>query len=90
MLKICPRCSPPSTSSPRLRTTKPSHSRWSKPWPSGCAVVATRVGGMAEIVEDGVTGLLVDRGSAHSLTRRLVAAAGGQNPARKDRRRRAG
>jgi glycosyltransferase involved in cell wall biosynthesis len=35
---------------------------------SGCAVVATRVGGMAEIVEDGVTGLLVDRDSAHSLT----------------------
>jgi len=34
---------------------------------SGCAVVATRVGGMAEIVQDGVSGLLIERGSAHSL-----------------------
>ena len=35
---------------------------------SGCAVVATRVGGMAEIVQDGVTGLLFERDNAHSLT----------------------
>jgi glycosyltransferase involved in cell wall biosynthesis len=35
---------------------------------SGCAVVATRVGGMAEIVQDGVTGLLVERDNAYSLT----------------------
>ncbi len=34
---------------------------------SGCAVVATRVGGMAEIVEDGITGLLIERDNAWSL-----------------------
>jgi len=34
---------------------------------SGCAVVATRVGGMAEIVEDGITGLLIERDNAWAL-----------------------
>jgi glycosyltransferase involved in cell wall biosynthesis len=34
---------------------------------SGCAVVATRVGGMAEIVQDGVTGFLIERDNTHSL-----------------------
>ncbi len=34
---------------------------------SGCAVVATRVGGMAEIVEDGITGMLVERDNAWAL-----------------------
>jgi glycosyltransferase involved in cell wall biosynthesis len=43
---------------------------------SGCAVVATRVGGMAEIVEDGVTGLLVERDNAHSLTAALSRLLG--------------
>src|SRR5215470_5134829 len=38
---------------------------------SGCAVVATRVGGMAEIVKDGVTGFLIERDSAHSLVAAL-------------------
>jgi glycosyltransferase involved in cell wall biosynthesis len=34
---------------------------------AGCAVVATRVGGMAEIVEDGITGLFVEKGDVWSL-----------------------
>lgn len=34
---------------------------------AGCAVVATRVGGMAEIVEDGITGLLIPPDDAWSL-----------------------
>ncbi|HEY7183759.1 MAG TPA: glycosyltransferase family 4 protein [Blastocatellia bacterium] len=38
---------------------------------SGCAVVATRVGGMAEIVKDGVTGLLIERDNTHSLVAAL-------------------
>jgi glycosyltransferase involved in cell wall biosynthesis len=38
---------------------------------SGCAVVATRVGGMAEIVKDGVTGFLIERDSMPSLVAAL-------------------
>jgi glycosyltransferase involved in cell wall biosynthesis len=38
---------------------------------SGCAVVATRAGGMAEIVKDGVTGLLIERGDTLSLVAAL-------------------
>jgi glycosyltransferase involved in cell wall biosynthesis len=38
---------------------------------SGCAVVATRVGGMAEIVKDGVTGFLIERDNTHSLVTAL-------------------
>lgn len=34
---------------------------------AGCAVIATRVGGMAEIVEDGVTGIFVERDDQWSL-----------------------
>lgn len=34
---------------------------------AGCAVVATRVGGMAEIVEDGITGLLIEPDNAWAL-----------------------
>jgi L-malate glycosyltransferase len=43
---------------------------------SGCAVVATRAGGMAEIVQDGVTGLLVERDSARSLIAALSRLLG--------------
>lgn len=35
---------------------------------AGCPVVATRVGGVPEFVEDGVTGLLVEAGSVQALT----------------------
>lgn len=34
---------------------------------AGCAVIASRVGGMAEIVEDGVTGLFIERDDLWSL-----------------------
>jgi L-malate glycosyltransferase len=43
---------------------------------SGCAVVATRAGGMAEIVEDGVTGVLIERDSARSLIAALSRLLG--------------
>src|SRR4030095_5681325 len=45
---------------------------------AGRAVLASRVGGMAEIIEDGVTGLLVAPGDREGLTealRRLLADA---------------
>ncbi len=34
---------------------------------SGCAVVASRAGGMAEIIEDGITGLFIERNDLWSL-----------------------
>jgi glycosyltransferase involved in cell wall biosynthesis len=34
---------------------------------AGCAVIASRVGGMAEIIEDGVTGLFIEQGELSSL-----------------------
>jgi glycosyltransferase involved in cell wall biosynthesis len=43
---------------------------------SGRAVVATRAGGMAEIVKDGVTGLLIERDSARSLVAALSRLLG--------------
>ncbi len=39
---------------------------------SGCAVIASRTGGMAEIVEDEATGLLIPPNDLHSLTRTLA------------------
>jgi glycosyltransferase involved in cell wall biosynthesis len=40
----------------------------------GCAVVATRVGGCAELIEDRVTGFLTQPGDLASLTASLAAA----------------
>jgi glycosyltransferase involved in cell wall biosynthesis len=42
----------------------------------GRAVVASEVGGLPEIVEDGRTGLLVPSGDAEALARAIVAVAG--------------
>jgi glycosyltransferase involved in cell wall biosynthesis len=42
---------------------------------AGRAVVATRVGGVADVVEDGVTGLLVSPGDTHALAQRLALLA---------------
>jgi glycosyltransferase involved in cell wall biosynthesis len=39
---------------------------------SGCAVVASRVGGLAEIIEDGVSGLLVEPGDCDGLGRAVT------------------
>jgi len=41
----------------------------------GCAVVASRVGGLAEIVVDGVTGRLVDPDSPEQLSRALISGS---------------
>ena len=43
----------------------------------GCAVVASRVGGCAELIEDGRTGLLTKAGDLEGLTRQLNAAVSG-------------
>ena len=47
---------------------------------SGVPVVTTDVGGMAELVLDGVTGLVLDRPDAATLGRALVTAAGHRDP----------
>jgi glycosyltransferase involved in cell wall biosynthesis len=41
-------------------------------WSAGVPVVASRIGGIAEIVEDGVTGFLVEPGSARALAERIA------------------
>lgn len=48
-----------------------------------CAVpvVATRVGGVPEVVEDGVTGYLVDSGNSSGLSRHMIELL--ENPARR-------
>lgn len=43
---------------------------------AGAPVVASRAGGMAEAVEDGVTGVLVERGSSDALARGIVDLLG--------------
>jgi starch synthase len=50
----------------------------------GTPVVATRVGGLAEVVDDGVTGMLVEPGRARRAGRR---GARGPRAARRDERR---
>jgi glycosyltransferase involved in cell wall biosynthesis len=41
-------------------------------WASGTPVVATRVGGPAELIRDGVDGLLVDAGDTSKMAERIV------------------
>ena len=43
---------------------------------SGCPVVATRVGGVPDVVRDGEDGILIDPGSAEQLADALVRLAG--------------
>jgi glycosyltransferase involved in cell wall biosynthesis len=45
----------------------------------GLPVVATRVGGIAEIVQEGVTGLLAQPGSTEELVEALLKIAGNEN-----------
>jgi glycosyltransferase involved in cell wall biosynthesis len=50
---------------------------------AGCAVIASRPGGTTEIIEPGVTGLLVDAGDQHQLTTALDTLIG--DPALRER-----
>jgi glycosyltransferase involved in cell wall biosynthesis len=50
---------------------------------SSLPVVATRVGGNAEIVADGETGLLVEAGNPEALARAMMAVAGNPEVARR-------
>jgi glycosyltransferase involved in cell wall biosynthesis len=50
---------------------------------SGLPVVATRVGGLAEVVRQGETGLLVEPGDVRGIERALVELA--SDPARRVR-----
>jgi glycosyltransferase involved in cell wall biosynthesis len=43
---------------------------------SGCPVVATRVGGVPDVVQDGEDGILIDPGSPEQLANALVLLAG--------------
>jgi sugar transferase (PEP-CTERM/EpsH1 system associated) len=45
---------------------------------SGLPVIATRVGGNADLVADGVTGLLVPAGNAQAMADALIGLAGGR------------
>lgn len=45
-------------------------------WSSGAAVVASRVGGLPEMIDDGRTGLLYDFGKESEPARHLIALAG--------------
>jgi glycosyltransferase involved in cell wall biosynthesis len=49
----------------------------------GCAVIASRVGGCAELIEHGRTGLLVPPGDLEALTACLASAIGDDTPRRK-------
>jgi glycosyltransferase involved in cell wall biosynthesis len=42
---------------------------------SGCAVIASRVGGLPDLVDDGATGYLVPPGAAKAIASRLLALA---------------
>jgi starch synthase len=50
---------------------------------SGTPVVASKVGGVAEVVEDGVTGFLVPSGDVPSLNDRLALLLGDPGRARR-------
>jgi spore coat protein SA len=43
---------------------------------SGVPVIATRTGGIADVVDDGVTGFLVEQRSAEQIAERLAALHG--------------
>ena len=45
----------------------------------GTPVVATRVGGLAEVVDDGVTGLLVEPGEPDALAAAVLEVLGRRN-----------